>query len=119
VSKKAKEEQYRQKLEEYEAEQAAKAKLFNPQELVKEAKTLRQKHHPKLGLVNYGVLTIDELFDLDKITEKDERSKAMLWMMLRKAYPDLTKEDVGRFPGVKAAELLKLMTQDADFLPQT
>lgn len=112
-------EGYQKALEADDAEDAAKGKLFNPRELLLEAKAMHQKYHKKLGLVNYSVLTFDDMLSLGKVEDKDERSKTMLWMMLNKAYPDLRKEDVGKFPGTKVAELLTLVTKDEDFLPST
>ena len=112
-------EGYRKALDADDAEDVAKGKLFNPRDLLLEAKAMHQKYHKKLGLVNYSVLTFDDMLSLGKIEDKDERSKTMLWMMLCKAYPDLRKEDVGMFPGTKVAELLTLVTKDEDFLPST
>lgn len=111
--------EYQKVLEADDAEDAAKGKLFDPRELLLEAKAMRQKYHKRLGLVNYSVLTFDDMLSLGAITDKSESSKTMLWMMLRKAYPDLRKEDVGMFPGTKVAELLTLVTKDEGFLPST
>ena len=112
-------EEYQKALDADDAEDAAKGKLFDPRELLLEAKAMRQKYHKKLGLVNYSVLTFDDMLSLGKIEDKSESSKTMLWMMLKKAYPDLRKEDVGMFPGAKVAELLSLVTRDEGFLPAT
>ena len=112
-------EEYQKALDADDAEDVAKGKLFDPRQLLLEAKAMHQKYHKKLGLVNYSVLTFDDMLSLGKIEDKDERSKTMLWMMLCKAYPDLRKEDVGMFPGTKVAELLTLITKDEDFLPAT
>lgn len=111
--------EYQKVLEADDAEDVAKGKLFDPRELLLEAKAMRQKYHKRLGLVNYSVLTFDDMLSLGAITDKSESSKTMLWMMLRKAYPDLRKEDVGMFPGTKVAELLTLVTKDEGFLPAT
>jgi len=121
VSKEEKEriEGYNKALEADDAEDVAKGKLFNPRDLLLEAKAIRQKYHKKLGLVNYCVLSFDEIIGVTKIEDKNEASKTMLWMMLCKPYPDLRKEDVGKFPGTKVAELLTLLTKDEDFLPAT
>lgn len=110
-------EEYQKALDADDAEDVAKGKLFDPRELLLEAKAMHQKYHKKLGLVNYSVLTFDDMLGLRKIEDEDERSKTMLWMMLNKAYPDLRREDVGKFPGTKVAELLTLVTRDEDFLP--
>jgi hypothetical protein len=109
--------EYQEALAADDAEDVAKGKLFDPRELLLEAKAVRQKYHRRLGLVNYNVLSFDEMLGLGKIEDKDERSKTMLWMMLNKAYPDLRKEDVGKFPGTKVADLLTLVTEGGDFLP--
>ncbi|MCJ7767705.1 hypothetical protein MUP79_04895 [Candidatus Bathyarchaeota archaeon] len=110
-------EEYQKALDADDAEDVAKGKLFDPRELLFEAKAMRQKYHKRLGLVNFSVLTFDEMLGLGKVVDKDERSKTMLWMMLNKAYPDLSKEDIGRFPGTKVADLLTLVTEGGDFLP--
>jgi hypothetical protein len=110
-------EEYQKALAADDAEDAAKGKLFNPRDLLVEAKAIRQKYHKRLGLVNYSVLSFDEMLGLGKVEDKDERSKTMVWLMLCKAYPDLKKEDIGRFPGSKVADLLTLMTEGEDFLP--
>ena len=112
-------EEYQKALDADDAEDVAKGKLFDPRDLLLEAKAIRQKYHKKLGLVNFSVLSFDEMLSLGRVEDKDERSKTMLWLMLNKAYPDLKKEDVGRFPGAKVAELLTLVTKDDDFLPAT
>jgi len=115
---KAKEERMQKALDADDAEDAKNAKLFDPMELLLEAKTIHQKYSKKLRrVVNYSVLSFDEMLSLGTISNKDERSKTMLWMMLNKAYPDLRKEDVGKFPGGKVADLLTLMTEGEDFLP--
>lgn len=112
-------EECRKALDADDAEDVAKGKLFDPRKLLLEAKVMRQKYHKRLGLVNYSVLSFDDMLNLGKVEDKDERSKTMLWMMLNKAYPDLRKEDVGKFPGTKVAELLALVTKDDDFLLAT
>jgi len=112
-------EGYQKALDADDAEDVAKGKLFDPRDLLHEAKSMHQKYHKRLGLVNYNVLSFDELMGLSAITNKSESSKTMLWMMLNRAYPDLRKEDIGKFPGTKVAELLRLLTKDDDFLPST
>jgi hypothetical protein len=116
---KAMEEKLQKMMDADDAVDVAKGKLFDPRDLLLEAKAIRQKYHKKLGLVNYTVLTFDEIIGVTKIEDKNESSKTMLWMMLNKAYPNLQKEDVGKFPGTKVADLLTLLTKDEDFLPPT
>jgi hypothetical protein len=108
------------KMADAEAEEAKNAKLFDPRDLLLDAKAIHQKYSKKLGrIVNYGILSFDEVIGVTKIEDKNEASKTMLWMMLSKAFPDLRKEDVGKFSGAKFAELLTLLTKDEDFLPAT
>lgn len=100
-----------------EAEEAKTAKLFNPKDLLIDAKAIRQKVIPGLGLVNYSVLSFDEVLEVGAVEDKKEQSKAMLWMMLRKAYPDVKREDIGRYPSGKVVKLLELLKDTDDFLP--
>jgi hypothetical protein len=105
------------KLVEHDTEEAKNAKLFNPADLLVDAKTIRQKAIPGLGLVNYSELSFDEVLSVSAIEDKKEQSKTILWMMLRKAYPDVKREDIGRYPSGKVVKLLDLLKETGDFLP--
>ncbi len=110
-------EEYKRKLEEYEAKQAEAAKLFNPKELARKASEIRTVKHPELGEIRYGVLVYGDFAELVKYGEsREQMTITMLWLMLRKAYPDLTREDVANMPFDVATKLLTLLLQDSAFL---
>jgi len=111
--------EYQAALDADDEEDAKKARLFDPADLLKSVRAIRQKKIPGLGLVNYGVLTFDEMIEAGKIEDKAEQAKTTLWMMLHKAHPDVKKEDIGKYPGKKVILLLKLLKDSNDnFLPE-
>ncbi|MEM3463611.1 MAG: hypothetical protein QXL91_01985 [Candidatus Bathyarchaeia archaeon] len=114
---KAKTEEYMQKLEAYEKEQEKAAKLFNPKELAKKASEIRETRHPTLGIIRYGMIQYKDMAELAKHGEsREELTITMLWKMLQKAQPDLTREEVANLPFDVAAELLRLFFKEAGFL---
>ena len=109
-------EEMAKKLEKFEREMTEKAKAFNPKELVKSSKEIRQMEIEGVGVVRYGVLTLADMLELNKAESNEERSFKILWLMLRKAYPELTLEDVKAFPMDVAAKILTALTVDLGFL---
>ena len=121
MSGKDKAEEYRRRLEAYEAEAAEAAKLFNPKELARKTNTMHSIEHPLLGTIRYGLLVYGDLAEIQRCIEKygeskEEVSTTMLWLMLRKAYPDLTREEVKQLPFDVATTLLSLLLKEAGFL---
>lgn len=110
-------EEYVKKLEAYEEKREEKAKAFNPKELVKSSSELREVEVEGVGVVRYGVLTLADMIELDRDKNATtlERSLKMLWLMLCKAYPELTLEDVKNFPLDKASKILAAITGEAGF----
>jgi len=105
------------RIAEADAEEEKNAKLFDPADLLKSVKAIRQKKIPGVGLVNYGVLSFDELLTIGKTEDKNEQAKITLFMMLSKAYPEIKKEDIGKYPGTKVIRLLELLKgSDDNFL---
>lgn len=112
-----KEKEYMCKLEAYEREQEKVAKLFNAKELARKASEIRELNHPTLGLIRYGMIQYKDMADLGKYGEsREELTITMLWKMLQKAQPDLTREEVANLPFDVAAELLRLIFKEAGFL---
>jgi hypothetical protein len=109
-------EEMAKKLEKFEREMAEKAKTFNPKELVKSSKEIHQIEIEGVGVIRYGVLTLADMLELNKAESNEERSFKILWLMLRKAYPELTLEDVKAFPMDVAAKILTALTADLGFL---
>ena len=102
--------------EKEEAEGRAAAKKFDPKMLVKKA---TEKHMVLDGdeEIYYYPLVLEDTADLSKAKTNEEYSTMMLFKMLEKAYPELTLEDVKKFPMGKGARILQLLTEAEGFLP--
>jgi len=112
--KRAKE--FEAKIAEYEEAKKAKAKIFNPQQLLKRAAELHSYDHPVLGLLRYGELTFEDAFEIDKCKTDVEKTEAVAWLMLRKAYPDLPRDFLKRMPLIESALLIDFLTKQPAFL---
>ena len=102
--------------EKEEAEGRAAAKKFDPKMLVKKT---GEKHMVLDGdeEIYYYPLVLEDTADLSKAKTNEEYSTLMLFKMLEKAYPELTLEDVKKFPMGKGARILQLLTEADGFLP--
>jgi len=97
----------KRKLEEYEEEKRRIAKLFNVRELIAEAGEIREKYVPEINaVVRYGMLTMGDLAELEQAKTDMEKGTRVLWLMLRKADPELKLEDVAKLPVEVAAAVL-------------
>ena len=102
--------------EKEEAEGRAAAKKFDPKMLVKKA---TERHMVRDGdeEIYYYPLVLEDTADLSKAKTNEEYSTMMLFKMLEKAYPELTLEDVKKFPMGKGARILQLLSEAEGFLP--
>ena len=112
-------EEYAKKLEKYEQEKAEKAAKFDIKALIQSCKQLRSVYVEGLGEIQYGVLTLSDTLEMAKYITTEEKTAAMIWLMLRKAYPELTFEDVKNLPLDVAANIMTAITKDLGFLSQT
>ncbi len=106
-------EDKRSKLEreadEYEEKEKAAGRMFDPKVLFERAQKLHVVDDPVLGLVKYGELTFDDSFELDSIKDATERTYAVVYRMLKKAYPDVTLEMVKKMPLFEANALMDVL----------
>ena len=109
-------EEYAKKLEKYEQEKAEKAAKFDVKALIQSSQQLRSVEVEGLGTIQYGVLTLKDSLELSKYQTNEERSAAMIWLMLRKAYPELTLEDIKNLPLDVAANIMTALAKDSGFL---
>jgi len=108
--------EFEAKIAEYEEAQRAKAKIFNPQELLERAAKIHEVNHPVLGLVRFGELTFEDAFEIDKCKTDIEKTEAVAWLMIRKAYPKLPRDFLKRMPLIESAALIDLLTKQPAFL---
>jgi len=109
-----------------EARRAKAVKMFNPSDLIRRASEIREFEHPTLGKVRFGELTLEDSEVLRKCRTDAEKTAMALYLMLKKAYPEMptyTPENIskfyGAFPMVEGAELLKFVSEQPAFLQQT
>jgi hypothetical protein len=103
-------------LEEYEKAKTQNKKLFDPKELVKDSRKVRTTSDPELGIISYKPLTFGDLEEINKAGSNEEKSILALYKMLKKAYPDLTMDDVREFGLDTVQRLLKLIVGPNGFL---
>ncbi len=93
---------------------------FDPFEAVQDAKVLREIYDEKLSLIRYGALTYKESRECNSIENKEDRTAHMIYLMLKKAHPNLTQEQVEAMPIEKVARLGSALGERIkSFLPKT
>jgi len=85
--------------------------MFDPSELTRNSKILREVYVPSLDrTVKFGAWTLNDNKELDKCQDKNEKGYVVLWVMLRKAYPDLTLESIKAWDVVEVNGILNALT---------
>jgi hypothetical protein len=82
---------------------------FDPLKVIASAQTIKILYDPKLGFVRYGSLTLDEYAKLKEYGDLSERSYRTLHVMLQKAFPELTYEQVRKMPFEYVTRLSSLL----------
>ena len=115
--------EFKKAAEAQEAKDRATAVLFDPVALLSRGSTVHEVVHPKLGKLRFGELVIADSETLNKCKTKDDRTAMTLYLMLKKAYPELpeyTPETIGdfsrAFPMLEGAELVKFIGEQPGFL---
>ena len=106
-----------------QAKRGAVAKIFDPVALLKRASEIHEFTHPTLGVVRFGELKLSDSEIVSKCKTKDDRSAMAVYLMLKKAYPemaDYTPETIGgfyrAFPMVEGTSLLQFFLSQPCFL---
>jgi hypothetical protein len=100
-------------------------KIFDPVVLLKRASSIHEFTHPTLGVVRFGELTLNDSAVLEKCTSPASKTAMILYLMLKKANPDLpdyTPDNIlefyNMFPLAEGAALLKFISEQPSFLPK-
>jgi hypothetical protein len=108
-----------------DAKRSAVAKIFDPVALLKRASQIHQFTHPTLGVVRFGELTLNDSVILEKCKTPASKAAMTLYLMLKKANPDLpeyTSENIlefyNVFPLAEGAALLQFISEQPSFLPK-
>jgi hypothetical protein len=120
---KAKIAEFKRQADLQEAKDQAAAKLFDPLMLLQRAGKIHEVQHPTLGLIRYGELVIADSESINKCKNKADRNAMSIYLMLKKAYPNLpdyTPETISEFnasfPMLEASELIKFLNEQPGFL---
>ena len=108
-------ERGRKLFEEEEKQDQETAKQFDPKSLVTKSNEIRKVYHPELGEIKYTVLTARDLFEINKVEDKDARARTIVSRMLKKANPDLKEEEINEWPQDDFTKVLETLMADKSF----
>jgi hypothetical protein len=113
---------FEQKAKDYEAGEAATkaalAKVFDVKALVARTAQIKEVYHPVLGKMRYGELTLEDSFEINKCANAKEKLLTSAWLMLKKADPAITVDDIRKLPLAEGAALSAFAAGDTSFLSQ-
>ena len=115
-----KREEYKRRLDEHLEKKAEKRRLFNIDEFVAEADEILEAEIPDLDLVvRYKRLTNADLLKVLKIDDPSEQGLEILFYMLSRADPAVTREKVRQLDPIVTAKILSaIMAETPLFLTQ-
>jgi len=91
-----------------------KVKKFNPRKVLgKQIHTVVDK---ELGEISYGDLTIGDAFEVNKAQSDQEKGLTILYIMLKKAEPTFTWDEMKAMPFDVANRLLDIIGKQGAFL---
>ena len=94
----------------------ASQRVFDVQQLLERAATIREVEVPGLGRVRFGELTFEDSFEVNKCNTDVEKTEMVAYLMLCKAYPDIPRDFLKRMPLVEGATLIDFLTKQPAFL---
>jgi len=102
-----------------EREKLAHVRVFDPKELVRKAKQIREIVDEDLGTIKYVFLSYNELSEIiEKHKDNRDRSLVLLHKQLAPANEGLTLEDVKALPYEVVVRLLTKLQTDGSFFPK-
>jgi len=111
--------EYEQAIDNYTVEKLAKVKMFDPKELVRSAKKVREIVDEDLGTIRYVLLTYDDLNEIiEKYKDNKDRSIQLLYRQLAPANKGLTVEDIRQMPYEVVVRLLTKLQSEGSFFPR-
>jgi hypothetical protein len=103
----------------FESERLARVRIFDPKEIVRKAKEVREIVDEDLGTIRYVLLNYDELNEIiEKYKDNKDRSIQLLFKQLAPANEGLKVTDIREMPYEVVVRLLtKLQTEGSFFQP--
>jgi len=111
--------EYEQKIKEHDKAQHAKGKIFDPVNLLKRSAKIYEVEHPTLGKLRYGELTFEDAFEINKCETDAQKTETITYLMLRKAYPDISRDFLRKMPLLESAALVDFLSKQPAFLSPT
>ncbi|MGA3192475.1 MAG: hypothetical protein ABSD73_08190 [Candidatus Bathyarchaeia archaeon] len=105
-----------------EAERLARVRIFDPKEIVRKAKEVREIVDEDLGTIRYVLLNYDELNEIiEKCKDNRDRSIQLLFKQLEPVNEGLKVEDIRKMPYEVVVRLLTKLQMEGSFFqrPQT
>ena len=108
-----------QKLEEKRKQAAIAVGNFDPLKTLQDSNAIKEIYDEKFGVIKYGSLSYKENKSIKAIPDLEDRTTNMVYLMLKKAYPDLKLEDVESWGFEKVARMSFLIGKEVQgFLPK-
>ena len=115
----AKATEMEERLNQIDREKLARVRVFDPKEIVKKAKEIREIVDEDLGTIRYVLLNYDELNEIvEKHKDNKERSIQLLFKQLAPANQGLTVDDIKKMPYEVVVRLLTKLQTEGGFFPQ-
>jgi len=107
-----------ERLNQIDREKLARVKIFDPKEIVRKAKEVREIVDEDLGTIRYVLLNYDELNEIvEKHKDNKDRSIQLLFKQLAPANPGLSVDDIKKMPYEVVVRLLTKLQTEGSFFP--
>ncbi|MGB8780547.1 MAG: hypothetical protein WCD81_07860 [Candidatus Bathyarchaeia archaeon] len=107
-----------ERLKEIDEEKLARVRIFDPKEIVRRAKDIREIIDEDLGTIRYVLLNYDELNEIvEKHKDNKDRSIQLLFYQLVPANEGLTVDDIRKMPYEVVVRLLTKLQTEGSFFP--
>jgi hypothetical protein len=107
-------------LDKYTERKLARLKVFNPKELARKTKDIREIEDEDLGTIRYVLLGWNEANEIVEKHKGDNKEIAiqMLFKQLAPAHEGLTIEDVRQMPYEVIARVMNKLQDEGSFFPK-
>lgn len=106
----------KEKFEKAETEIEEKFKDFDPKRLTEESDKIHEVKVKGIGKVKFKALTFNDIIEVEGLNIGiQEKGCRFIYLMLKKAYPDLSFDDVRKWDSNKVADITLAMSSAGFF----
>jgi hypothetical protein len=110
--------EFEKHLEEISAEKLKRVRVFDPKDVVRKAKAIREVYDEDLGTIRYVLLSYADLNEImEKYPNNRDRSVQLLFKQLVPANKGLTADDIRAMPYEVVVRLLMKLQGEGSFFP--